>query len=123
MGFPSPATDYTESSLSLDAICNTRMPSVFLFKSDVDAVGAGIKRGAVLIVNRTAKPQDGSIIAASLAGQFRLVRYRTMPTFHLEELNNPGRRIPLTEDEADSENGVLFGVITHVLNDMRVLDR
>lgn len=122
MGFPSPAQDYTESRISLDGICNTRAPSVYLFKADTDFTRDGIKKGALLVVNSQTKPQDGSIIAVTIGGDFRLVRYRTVPRIHLQELNNPDRRLSLTDAEASGEDGICFGVITHVLNDVRVLD-
>lgn len=122
MGFPSPAQDYTESRISLDGICNTNRPSVYLFKADADSSQDGIKKGALLVVNSDSKPSDGSIIAAKIGGSFRLVRYRTVPQIHLQELNHPGRRLALTDDEASDEEGICFGVITHVLNDVRVLD-
>lgn len=122
MGFPSPAQDYTESRISLDGICNTRAPSVYLFKADADSSLDGIKKGALLVVNRDSKPHDGSIIAAKIDGAFKLVRYRTVPQVHLQELNHPDRRLSLTDAEASDEEGIFFGVITHVLNDVRVLD-
>lgn len=121
MGFPSPAQDYTESRISLDGLCNTRAPSVYLFKADADSSQDGIKKGALLVVNSDSKPHDGSIIAATIGGRFKLVRYRTVPQIHLQELNNPERRLALTDDEVSGEEGICFGVITHVLNDVRVL--
>jgi len=120
MGFPSPATDYTENRLSLDALCNTHGASVYYFKAATDSRREAIKKGALLIVNSALVPVDGSIIAAQVNGEFRLVRYRTSPLVHLEELDNPDRRIPLTEQEAHDESELCFGVITHVLNDVRI---
>lgn len=122
MGFPSPATDYAEERLSLDTICNTRAPSVYYFKAGNGSRLAGINRGALLIVNTAIKPGDGSIIAAELNGEFRLVRYRSVPVAHFEELDNPNKRIPLKAEEiSEGEKGICFGVITHVLNDVRAL--
>lgn len=121
MGFPSPAADYTEKRLSLDGICNTNAPSVYLFKADFDAVQAGIKRGALLVCNSALEPVDGSVIAATIDGHFKLVRYRKVPRLHLEELNSPVRKIELTAEEGGAgENSILFGVITHIVNDARV---
>lgn len=123
MGFPSPAADFVESRPSLDGICNTRAPSVYIFKCDADFLSAGIKKGALLVINSDKKPTDGSVIAVHLKGTFRLVRYRTDPILHLAELSNPERRLPMTEEEmSDSSDGIFFGVITHVLNDMRMTE-
>jgi len=123
MGFPSPALDYTQPKLSIDEICNTRAPSVYLFKSDKDLIHEGIKRGAVLVINSATKPSDGNIIAVTIGDSFRLVRYRTVPCLHLQELNDAAKRMRITEAEAAyGEEGMLFGVVTHVLNDVRMLD-
>lgn len=120
MGFPSPATDFAEDRLSLDTICNTRAPSVYYFKAGNGSRLAGINRGALLIVNTAIKPGDGSIIAAELNGEFKLVRYRNVPVVHFEELDQPDRRIPLLERELEvEEESICFGVVTHVLNDVR----
>lgn len=120
MGFPSPATDYVENRLSLDELCNTRAPSVYIFRACTLSRRAGIIAGALLVVNSALKPVDGSIIAARLNGEFRLVRYRTVPILHFEELEHPDRRLPMAEDvDMDGGGAVCFGVVTHVLNDVR----
>lgn len=48
-----------------------------------------IMAGAVLVVNSAIKPKDGSIITASIDVEFRLVRFRNVPTLHLEGLDTP----------------------------------
>lgn len=118
MGFPSPATDYVENRISLDALCNTRAPSVYIFRVVTPSRRAGIIAGALLVVNSALTPADGSIIAARISGEFRLVRYRTVPILHFEELEHPDRRLPMEADADDGET-VCFGVVTHVLNDVR----
>ena len=120
MGFPSPATDYVERNLSLDSRCNMRSPSVFLFKASTDSLTSGIKKNAILVIDRALKPMDGSIIAADILGEFKLVRVRLYPHPHLEELERPERRISLRENELlEGEGSLCFGVVTHCLNGMR----
>ncbi|YCH31522.1 hypothetical protein M1E08_15680 [Erwinia sp. PK3-005] len=121
MEFPSPATDYVEKRLSLDDLCNTRAPSVYFFKATSSVECAGISPGSVLIVNSVLSPADGSVIIARLKGELRLVRYRVSSVPFLEELARPERRMPLSENELEGEECVCFGVITHVLNEARVL--
>lgn len=82
---------------------------------------AGISPGLVLIVNSVLSPADGSVIIARLKGEIRLVRYRVSSVPFLEELARPERRMPLSENELEGEECVCFGVITHVLNEARVL--
>lgn len=119
MGFPSPAADYVEKRLTLDGLCNTHAPSVYIFRACTISRRAGINAGALLVVNSAMKPADGSIIAARLNGEFRVVRYRTVPILHFEELEHPDRRLPIEEGAEMDGDGVCFGVVTHVLNDVR----
>lgn len=120
MGFPSPAADYVENRISLDLMCNTHGASVYFFRAASASLRAGIKKDAVLIVNSALKAVDGSIIAAQLKGEFKLVRYRLNPEPHLEELSNPEQRLPLLANEVeDMDTGMCFGVVTHCLNNLR----
>jgi len=121
MGFPSPAQDYVENRLSLDEMCNTNGAAVYLFKSDIESPLAGIKRGALLVCNRSLDPLDGSIVCMAIDNHFKVVRFRNVPRLHLEDINNPERKIKISEDEMGlGEEGICFGVITHILNDARV---
>jgi len=121
MGFPSPATDYVENRVSLDDISNIHMAGVYLFKADLESPQAGIKRGALLVCNSTLEPLDGSLIAMTVDNHFKVVRFRNVPRLHLEDINNPDRKIKISEDEMGlGEEGICFGVVTHVLNDVRV---
>lgn len=120
MGFPSPAADYVENRLSLDQLCNTHGASVYFFRAGNASIREGIKKEAVLIVNSALTPVDGSIIAAQLKGEFKLVRYRKHPAPCLEELDHPEQRLPLLANEVeDMDAGMCFGVVTHCLNDLR----
>jgi len=120
MGFPSPAADYVENRISLDMMCNTHGASVYFFRSASASERAGIKKDAILIVNSSLKAVDGSIIAAQLKGEFKLVRYRLHPEPHLEELDHPEQRLPLLKNEVEDMDAELcFGVVTHCLNNLR----
>jgi len=83
-----------------------------------------IMAGAFLVVNSEIKPKDGSIITASIDVEFRLIRFRNVPTLHLEGLDTPGRPLPYSNAElAALGNDLCFGVVTHVLNDLRSSDK
>jgi len=119
MSFPSPASEYAEKKLSLDDLCGTNAPSVYLIRAQSESHVEMIKAGAVLVVNSGIKSKDGSIITASIDGEFRLVRFRNVPTLHLEELDTPGTPLPYSNDElATLRDDICFGVVTHVLNDL-----
>lgn len=118
MGFPSPATDYLEQRCSLDKICKTGAPSVFMFRSETSSFREGIKPGALLIVDFGAKPVDGSLVLCILEEQFRIMRLRLYPTRHLQDLDRLEKIKPLPNDEEDGIE--IRGVITHFLNDARM---
>lgn len=117
MGFPSPAADYAEDKLSLDQLCNTGAPGVFLFLSDTHSFREAIKPGALLIVNFGAQPVDGSLVLCVVESEFRLQRLRLYPNAHLEMLDNPERKLPLPGN--DEEGTEIRGVVTHIVNDAR----
>lgn len=123
MGFPSPAQDYTEKRLSLDSLCDTFRPSVYLIRAESYSRREGIRSHAMLVVNRSLKPAHGSIIVVRLHGEFHLRRVRLWPEPRLESLDNPACFDGLNPegDLSDGEQTICFGVVTHVLNDLRVL--
>lgn len=99
MGFPSPATDYVESTLTVSSLCN---------------IGANSRviptdRGYV-VLDLSLKVKQGSILLIRSAGelQFAKLMGRSFITVEGESI----------EGDAMDEVEVL-GVATHVINDMR----
>lgn len=80
---------------------------------------AGIMKGAMLIVDSSLTPKDGSLLVCAVDGEFRVMRYRMLPHLCLENPEN-GRRepLPLKDDVSDTSRPV-FGVITYSINDAR----
>lgn len=114
MGFPSPATDYIEERLSLDKLLISRPSSTYFMRSANTYWRAGIQQGALLIVDRSATPHDGSVVVCRMAGEFHIRRFRTRPYKHLESLDGDGRK-----DRINTDDDEIFGVILHSVNDMR----
>jgi len=124
MSFPSPASDYAEKKLSLDDLCGTNAPYVYLIRAQSESQVEMIMAGAVQVVNSGIKPKDGSIITASINGEFGLVRFRNVPTLHLEGLDTSGRPLPYSNAELSAlGDDLCFGVVTHVMNDLRSSDK
>ena len=74
-GFPSPADDYIERRLSLDAHLIRNPESTFLLRVGGDALAAeGIRDGDLLVVDRAAPVTAGSLVVAVSAGAFALRR-------------------------------------------------
>jgi DNA polymerase V len=70
-GFPSPAEEYAETSLSIDELVDLRAPSVYLVRAGGDSLtGIGIYDSDVLIVDRALTPQAGDVVVALVRGEF-----------------------------------------------------
>ena len=68
-GFPSPADDHLEGALDLHELMVKRPAATFFCRADGDSItGAGIQSGDLLVVDRSAQPQDGHVVVATLDG-------------------------------------------------------
>lgn len=82
MGFPSPAADYVESRISLDQQI-IRHPSATYFMRAADSHHReGILQGALLVVDSSITPVDGSLLVCAIEGEYRVKRYRKYPRRH-----------------------------------------
>lgn len=113
-GFPSPAEDYADTTLSLDELVGVRAPSVYLVRASGESmIGAGIFDGDVLIVDRALQAHPGDVVVALVGGAFtvKTLAYETHrpvllpanPTFQAIRVN-----------EADELE--VWGVVTHNLH-------
>ena len=74
-GFPSPATDYLEDGIDLNAYLVRQATSSFLFRVNGDSMLlAGIIDEDRVIVDRAVAAKHGHIVVAVLDGQFTLKR-------------------------------------------------
>lgn len=119
MGFPSPAADYVEERISLDKRLIAHPSATYMMIAGTTYLRAGIMKGAMLIVDSSLTPKDGSLLVCAVEGEFRIMRYRTHPKPHLENPEN-GRREQLpSKDEVSDTSRPVFGVITYSINDAR----
>lgn len=119
MGFPSPAADYVEERISLDKRLIAHPSATYMMVAGTTYLRSGIINGAMLIVDSSLTPCDGSLLVCSDEGEFRIKRYRTHPQPHLENLENGKReRLPPMDEVSESSRPV-FGVITYIINDAR----
>ena len=66
-GFPSPAQDFIEPSISLDELMSIRAPHVYLMRvQGMSMRDAGILDGDILVVDRSAIAVSGDIVVASI---------------------------------------------------------
>ena len=69
-GFPSPAQDHMEQTLSLDALLDIDAQHTYLVRARGQSMeGAGIFDGDVLIVSRALTARSGDIVIAAINGE------------------------------------------------------
>ena len=70
-GFPSPAGDFTELSISLDKYLIQNPAATFMAYANGNSMaGAGIRHEDILIIDRSLSVRNGDIIIAVLNGEF-----------------------------------------------------
>lgn len=117
MGFPSPAADFTETRISLDSRLIGHPTATYFMRAGASHYREGIIQGALLVIDSSLKPCDGSLLICGIDGEFLVKRYRTHPGPHLVNLEN-GKREAL-RDDTYGESSQVFGVITYIINDAR----
>jgi DNA polymerase V len=113
-GFPSPAQDYFDGRIDLNAHLIKDITSTFIVRVTGDSMeGAGISDGDELIVNRALEPRDGSVVIAVLDGELTVKRLRITSGGVILQAENP--RYPDIRVSALSELTV-WGVATRCLH-------
>jgi DNA polymerase V len=113
-GFPSPAQDYFDGRIDLNAHLIKDITSTFVVRVTGDSMeGAGISHGDELIVNRALEPKDGSVVIAVLDGELTVKRLRITATGVVLQAENP--KYPDIKVSALSEL-TIWGVATRCLH-------
>jgi DNA polymerase V len=116
-GFPSPADDYLEAGLDLNTYLIKHPSATFFVRVSGDSmIGAGIRSGDMLIIDRSLEPLNNDIILAILDGGFTVKRWRKLGArvFLLPE--NPSYQSIEVGAEQDFE---IWGVVIHVIHSCR----
>ena len=113
-GFPSPADDYIEAQLDLNAYLIKHPAATFFVKADGDSmIGASIQSGDLLIVDRSITPCHGKIVIAAINGELTVKTLsQQQGKVQLLPANPEFPPIDITEDS----DLVIWGVVTHVIN-------
>ena len=114
-GFPSPATDYVEDDIDLNAHLIKNMPSTFLIRVQGKSMNTiGIHDGDLLVVDRSLNPKNFSTVIANVSEEL------VIKTFIKEKnqsfLTSGSNRI---EDKINlTENPEIFvwGVVTYTIH-------
>jgi DNA polymerase V len=113
-GFPSPADDYVEDRIDLNAHLILHREATFLLRvSGWSMRDAGIFDGDEILVDRAITPRDGRIVVAAIDGALTVKRLRKIRgRIHLvaENPEFPDRVLQ------EGEELCIWGVVTRVLH-------
>ncbi|CZY36433.1 DNA polymerase V subunit [Enterobacter hormaechei] len=68
MGFPSPAADYEEARLSLDERLIHKPAATYYMKASETIYRCGIMKEALLAIDSSLNPCDGSLLVCEIGG-------------------------------------------------------
>lgn len=113
-GFPSPADDFLEKTLDLNKYLIKHPAATFFVKVQGSSMeDANIFPGDILVVDRSYKAEDGSIIIAVLNGEFTVKRIKTdKGKVYLLAENKSFSPIEISP-EMDFE---IWGVVTYIIH-------
>jgi DNA polymerase V len=113
-GFPSPAEQYIESPLDLNKLLVTKPAATYFVRAEGDSMlGAGIRSGDILVVDRSLNAVDGSIVIAAVDNEFTVKYLRKDESgIRLEPANRKYKPITF----CDGMELRLFGVVTAVIH-------
>jgi DNA polymerase V len=114
-GFPSPADDYIEAQLDLNSYLISSPSSTFFARLDANTpLIGGVKKGSVLIVDRSITPAHNKIVVAAVNDKFLLRRLKL----------TSGEQILVTDDLKDkpiiiNQDSYIWGVVTSVITKLQ----
>ena len=117
-GFPSPADDYIEGKLDLNEHLIHHPASTFFVRAEGDSmVRVGIHHGDLLVVDRSLKPSDGTVVVAAVDGDLVVKRLRIRqgaPVLVAEGEGYP--EMPIGEGQRFKIWGVVTAVVHGLAN-------
>ena len=116
-GFPSPAEDFSELSISLDKHLIHNPAATFMaYANGNSMVDAGIHHGDILIIDRSLNARDGDIIIAVLHGEFTVKQLSIIDnTFFLLPKNSKYSPVKISDD-MDFE---VWGIVSYSIRKHR----
>ena len=113
-GFPSPANDFEELTISFDKeVFGTSPSTTFCARvKGTSMIGAGIDTGDILVIDRIIEPKDGKIALCVIDNEFTLKRLKVEPDcIWLVPENDEFQPIQVV----DNDNFYVWGMLTYVL--------
>ncbi|MFA6471200.1 MAG: translesion error-prone DNA polymerase V autoproteolytic subunit [Candidatus Latescibacterota bacterium] len=114
-GFPSPADDYMEGNLDLNAHLIKHPAATFFVRAVGDSMkDTGIHTGDILIVDRSLEAADGTIVIAAINGELTIKRIsKNGGALFLVSGNVEFAPIPIRE----GMDFAVWGVVTSVIHE------
>ncbi len=116
-GFPSPADDFVEKELDLNALVVKKPAATFYVKVEGESmINAGICSGDLLVVDRSLEPKSGQIVVAVVNGEFTVKRLEvSVKGCFLVPENS---KYPVLRVDGENECQI-WGVVTYVIHKTR----
>ena len=114
-GFPSPATDYVEDDIDLNAHLIKNIPSTFLIRVQGKSMNSvGIQNGDLLVVDRSLNPKNFSTVIANVNEELVVKTFikEKNQSFLTSGSNEIKDKINLTENPEI----LIWGVVTYVIH-------
>ena len=113
-GFPSPASDYLEGEIDLNRYLIKNPLATFIVKSQGNSMlQAGIHSGDLLIVDRSIKAKNNSIVVASVDGDLIVKRIKISGKKYLLASDNKTYKDIKINNESDI---FIWGTVTKVIH-------
>ena len=114
-GFPSPATDYVEDDIDLNACLIRNAPSTFLIRVQGKSMNSiGIHDGDLLVVDRSLNPKNFSTVIANVNEEL------VVKTFLKEKnqsfLTSGSKEIADKINLTENPEIVIWGIVTYVIH-------
>lgn len=115
-GFPSPADDYSDSSLDFNEYLIKNKAATFIVRVQGDSmIGAGINSGDLLVVDRSLSPVNNAVIVAIVSGEFTVKKLvKELGRYYLYPENPDYPVIQITEEMEFQ----VWGVVTYALHSL-----
>lgn len=112
-GFPAPGDDLVEKMLDINEYVVENKTATFFVRAEGDSMeGAGIFSGDVLVVDRSRKPMNDSIVVAAVYGELVVKRLQTKEnTLTLVSENKEYKPIVVEESGDCTIWGVVVGSV------------
>lgn len=115
-GFQSPANDYLEHEIDLNAQLIRSPSSTFVFRSRLcESYPAGIYKGDVFLVDRALTPIQDDLVVVARFGELTVKRV----TIRQGQISLGDCHEDHSAPMAGSEDATIWGVVTHVIHATR----